>query len=237
METYELWQGGLRLLKTDKVFPVTMDSVVLSYFVRPARGKKFLDLGSGSGIISLLLLSHYPSLTATMAEVSAEAAEISRQNLILNGFESRGRVLCTDLRLLHQRDVGLFDIVVTNPPYFKTSGTMSPKPLNSSARLEKNCSLEEVCQKASSLLHTGGRFYMVYPVHRMAEAICTLSGLSLEPKRLRLITARPEQEPSVFLIECIKLGRPSLRVEPTLVLLDEKGGDSREIKEMYHFTR
>lgn len=237
MEIIELWQGGAKMIRSSAAFPVTMDSVVLSSFAHIGRAKRLLDLGSGSGIISLLILNANPSITATLAELSPGAAEISRRNLELNGFLSRSSVICTDLCLLRQRDVGLFDIVVTNPPYFKTTGTASPSPAHSAARLEEHCDLCDVVTCASSLLHTGGKFDMVYPVSRLSEALCILTANSLEPKRLRLVAARPEAAPSVFLVECIKCGKAGLSVEPMLLLQNDRGGDSDEIKRMYHFTR
>lgn len=237
METIELWHGGVRMIRSSAAFPVTMDSVVLSSFAHVGRAKRLLDLGSGSGIISLLILNENPSVSASLVELSPEAAEVSRQNLELNGFADRSMVINTDLRLLRQKDVGLFDLVLSNPPYFKTTGTVSPNPALADARIEKQCGLADVVKCAASLLYMGGKFAMVYPVARLSEAMYLLTANALEPKRLRLVTARPEAAPSVFLVECIKGGKPGLTVEPILLLQNEKGGDSDEVKKMYHFTR
>jgi len=231
---FELWPGGPKLKQNRGAFPVGTDSVLLSHFVPLGGVRRALDLGSGSGIISILLLNRAPSLTMDLAEIVPSAAALSRENGELNGFSSRMRVMECDFRTLREADVGKYDLVVTNPPYYEINEKRSTDTVRDSARAEGNCTLPEVCAAAAGLLGTGGKFCMVYPAFRMAQALCTLSAHRLEPKRLRLVQERRDTAPSVFLVECRRDGKPGLTVEPTLIIREPDGTETQEVRDIYH---
>lgn len=230
MEYFELWRGGVRLIKTEKAMPVTTDSVLLADFARLPKGGSVCDLGCGSGILALTLLYRYPKAKALLVEVDPDACEAARENLSLNGMEERAEVLNADLRSVG----GRFSLVISNPPYFPTSGGASDSAVRNVRRLESEASLSDVADAAARLLGDGGRFALSYPAPRLAEALSLLSARRLEPKRLRLVQARADSRPSIFLAECVKAGRPGITVEPTLMLRDPDGRDSEEARKIYH---
>ena len=234
MNSIELWPGGPELFESRAAQPLSTDSVLLADFVRPSGSALGLDLGSGSGVLSVILMHRLPSLKMALCEIDPGAAELSRENLELNGFSSRASVWAEDMRGLKESKVGRFDFIITNPPYFPLSGGRSPDSARDLRRVEVNCSLSELCAVSAALLGQNGRFYIVYPASRMAELVCRLSEARLEPKRLRLVQARADAAPSLVLIEAAKLGKPGVIVEPALILRNPDGTDTEETKKIYH---
>ncbi|MBQ1729044.1 MAG: methyltransferase, partial [Oscillospiraceae bacterium] len=234
MNSIELWPGGPELFESRAAQPLSTDSVLLADFVRPSGSALGLDLGSGSGVLSVILMHRLPSLKMALCEIDPGAAELSRENLELNGFSSRASVWAEDMRGLKESKVGRFDFIITNPPYFPLSGGRSPDSARDLRRVEVNCSLSELCAVSAALLGQNGRFYIVYPASRMAELVCRLSEARLEPKRLRLVQARADAAPSLVLIEAAKLGKPGVIVEPALILRNPDGTDTEETKTIYH---
>ena len=230
MEYFELWRGGVRLIKTEKAMPVTTDSVLLGDFASLPRGGSFCDLGCGGGILALTLLYRYPKASAALVELDEEACRVARENVALNGMEERAEVINCDLRDFR----GRYQLVISNPPYFPISGGQSESDARNAQRLEKSASLEDVADAAARLLGDGGRFVFVYPAQRLSEAMTALTLRRLEPKRLRLVQARADSRPSVFLMECVKSGKPGLVVEPALILRNADGTDTEEARKIYH---
>ena len=225
----ELWKGG-PVFDAGKAFPVTTDSVLLADFIRP-RGRG-LELCSGSGLVSLLLLNRSPALSLVLADIHKPACDLAEKNLAANGLEAQ--VLCRDVRQLREAEVGRFDFVFANPPYFEETGGKADDPVRSLARGEETCSLDDCVRAAGRLMGQGGAFFAVYPVRRMAEAIGLMRACGLEPKRLRFVTHSPDRAPSLFLAEARKGGGVGLVMDPTLILRDEDGRDSEEAKRIYH---
>lgn len=234
-EFNELWPGGPVFAPAPHA-PLCTDSVLLADFVRPGRAERGIDLGCASGILALLLLRRAPGLHMTGLELREDAAALARENLERNGLSDRGEALAGDIRE-HRRlfRAGSFDLAVANPPYFPAeSGALSPDPARAAARGEVSCSLEELCAAAEWLLHTGGSFCLVHRPERLAELFACMSGHGLEPKRLRLVCPRHDRAPSLVLVEGRRGGRPGLVIEPALILADTDGGESAEIKRIYH---
>ena len=231
---HALWSGGPVFAPAEHA-PLCTDSILLADFV-PAGCARGIDLGCGSGILSLLLLLREPDLRMTGLELLPEAAALAAENLARNGLEQRGSLLAGDIRE-HRRlfPAGSFDLAVSNPPYFPVgSGALSPDPARAAARGETDCSLEELCAAAAWLLRTGGRFCLVYRPERLAELFCRMRAAGLEPKRLREICPRPGSAPSLVLAEGRRGGRPGLKIEPALVLTDGAGNESEEVRRIHH---
>lgn len=234
-EFHELWPGGPVFASAEHA-PLCTDSVLLADFV-PADGTlRGIDLGCGGGILSLLLLARTKTLHMTGLELLPEAAALAGENLERNGLRERGSMLAGDIREIRRSlPAGSFDLAVSNPPYFPLgSGELSPDPARAAARGETSCTLEELCAAAAWLLRSGGRFCLVYRPERLAELFCRMSAAGLEPKRLRLVCARPESAPSLALVEGRRGGKTGLRIEPALILSDGRGGESPEVKRIYH---
>ena len=230
-----LWPGGPRFLKSADGFPLSTDSVLLAHFAAPLRAGTILDLGCGAGVLTVLLQLSHPRARVEGVEIRAEAAALARRNLEENGFPGDG-ILTADLRdaaaLLR---AGSYDLVVSNPPYFASgSGYASPDPARAAARDERACTLDELCAAAERLCRWGGAFALVHRPERLAEIFCAMRAHGLEPKRLRLVQHRADRAPNLALIEARRGGKPQLTVCAPLLLTGPDGGDSDEVKEIYH---
>ncbi|MBR0208217.1 MAG: methyltransferase [Oscillospiraceae bacterium] len=234
-EFVELWGGGPRY-KSPGHFPLGTDSVLLADFVPLVGAKRGFDLGCGGGILALLLLARSEKLHMTGLELLPSAAAIAEENMRENALEDRCGIVCGDIRAVRTLfRSGSADLVVANPPFFpKGSGALSPDPERAAARAEENCSLEELCTAAAWLCRTGGRFCLVHRSERLSEVFVAMSARGLEPKRLRLVCARGGAAPSLALIEGRLGGAPGLKVEPTLLLEDETGAESAELRRICH---
>jgi len=232
----ELWPNGPRLLRGDGVLTLGTDAVMLAAFVRVGTAKRSLDIGCGSGIVSLILAWENSVLSADAFDIMPHAAELARQNAEINGLSERFRTFCADLRDHRSMPgAGAYDIVVSNPPYFPVgSGKSADGEYMAIAREERTCTLKDICQAAAYFTRWGGKFALVHRPERLSEAFCRLSEAGLEPKRLRLIQKNAVAAPSLVLIESRRGGNAGLIIEPPLMLTDEGGGDSDEIKRIYH---
>lgn len=235
MNFQALWQGGPLFAQAEH-FRLSTDCVLLADFVNSDRAVRGIDLGCASGAIALLLLERSPRLHMTGLEILSEAARLAEANMEKNGYQNRSRVITGDIR--RHRELfrtGSFDLVVANPPYFPVgSGPMSQDKARATARGETECSLEELCTAAAFLCRTGGRFCLVHKPERLSEVLCAMSAAGLEPKRLRLVCARPGAVPSLVLIEGRRGGKPGLKIEPDLFLSQTDGTESEEYRRIYH---
>ena len=229
-----LWAGGPMFAQAEH-FRMGTDSILLAHFASP-RGRNAIDLGCASGIIGVLMLANAPKLHVTGLEIVPEAAELARENMCVNGFAERSRVVCGDIREHRQLfTAGGFDTVVANPPYFPAGSGKAPQDAGrAAARGELSCTLEDVCTAAAFLCRTGGSFYIVHKPERLSEVFCTMTACGIEPKRLRTVHSRASAAPSLVLIEGRRGGKPGLTVEPPLVLTASDGGESEEFKRIYH---
>lgn len=236
MTTDELWPGGPRFIRDHEAFRLGTDAVLLADFACRGQIKTACDLGCGTGVISILLAWNNPSLWVDGVELQPVWAQIAVENARLNGFDGRIRVVGGDLRE-HRSflKAGAYDLVVSNPPYYQSgSGKSAARAETAQAREEQSCTLDEVCAAAAYLTRWGGRFALVHKPERLAEVMTALKSHSLEPKRLRFVQYKPRSAPNLILLESRRGGRPSLTVEPPLILAEENGQDSDEVKRIYH---
>lgn len=234
MNVFSLWRGGPVMELSREAEPVGTDSVLLASFPSLTGLRRAADFGSGSGVIALILASRRETLRVDCVELDHDAAELNRRNIARNGLEGRLRVLEGDLRALRETEVGKYQLIVSNPPYRPLGSGTSPSEGRQAAREERTCTLSELARSASRLLGDGGRLCVVYPVFRLGEAMAVFSQNGLEPKRLRLVAARADSAPSLFLLECRRGGRPGLTVDPALILKNPDGTDTPEVRSIYH---
>lgn len=199
------------MIQREGVFRLGSDSEALGGFAQVKKKEKVLDLGCGGGVLGLYLLSREPSLQVTGLELNPAAAGLARENFAANALEAN--VVQGDLR--HVRTLfpaGHFDLVISNPPYFAAGSGYS----GGSARMEEDCTLDEVCAAAGWCVKNGGRFAIVHRPERLVDLFCALRQYDMEPKRMQFVQAR-ELPPSAVLVEAYKQGKSGLSVLPPIV--------------------
>ncbi len=232
----ERWEplGGGRILTSPR-HRLTTDTLLLARFSLPRPGERCADLGAGCGGVALLWRLWGRPAHVRAVEVQEEAVRLLERSVAENGLEGAVEPLRGDLRdyktlLPHQ---GL-DRVACNPPYYPLgSGAQSQGRERALARHEGALSLELLAQCGRYALKTGGRLCLCLPVPRLAEALALFRDTGLEPKRLRLVQLDQTRPPYLFLLECRRGGRPGLAAEPTLLLRDETGADSPQLRKVY----
>lgn len=231
----ELWPGGPRFKQAEGSFRLSTDSVLLAYFTEKIRAKKIIDLGCGAGVLTVLLSAARQGAKADGIEIQPRSHQLCCENLRENGYDCSG-VLCGDLREYRSLfPAGQYDLVVSNPPYFAgKSGFTAPDESRAAARDERFCTLEDLCRAAKHLCRWGGSFALVHRPERLSEICCTMSSNGLEPKRLRMVQYKSSSAPNLLLIEGRRGGKPGLSIEAPLILTDHLGGDSEEVKKIYH---
>lgn len=232
---HEFWPGGPRFF-AGRGFAIGTDAVLLAHFSHRIRADRVCDFGCGSGIIGILLALAQPSMNVTGVDILSSAVRAAADNAELNGLGRRYRATQGDLREYRCfLPAGGYDLVVMNPPYYPAGSGKLPKDAEAAAaRSEESCSLLEACQAASWAVRWGGRFCLIHKPERTAELCYTLHENGLEPKRLRFVLPRAGKAPNLVLLEAIRGASPGLVISPSLLLADDTGGETAEIKSIYH---
>ena len=231
----ELWPGGPKFHQAEYGFKLGTDSVLLAHFTNPTRAKKILDLGCGAGVLTVLTAYKAPKARVLGIEIQPESAAVCRENMAANGFPPEN-ILEGDLRE-HRKlfDAGSFDLVISNPPYFPVKGGFNaPDDKRATARDERSCTMDDLCKSAGYLVKWGGAFTVVHRPERLSELLCALTKYGLEPKRLRMVQHKASSAPNLILVEARRGGKAGLTVEPPLILANDDGSDTEEVKNIYH---
>lgn len=233
----DLQRNGYKIIQNEKKFCFGMDAVLLSGFAKVKEKEKVLDLGTGTGIIPILLEAKSEGEHFTGLEIQEESADMARRSVALNHLEEKINIVTGDIKEASKIFSGaFFDVVTSNPPYMTGSHGLVNKDITKTiARHEYLCTLEDVVREASKVVKPQGRFYMVHRPFRLAEIMVVLSKYKLEPKRMRMVHPFLEKEPNMVLIECSKGGRSRIQVEPPLIVYKEPGVYTEEIYQVYGF--
>lgn len=231
----DLQRNGYKIIQNENLFCFGMDAVLLSAFAKVKEGECVLDLGTGTGVIPILLEARTKGKSFTGLEICRESADMAARSVKYNHLEERVTVLQGDIKKAHEIfRAESFDVVTSNPPYMTANhGLVNPDINKAAARHEILCTLEDVVSQAARVLKPQGRFYMVHRPFRMAEIIRVLSRYKLEPKRIRLVYPFVDKEPNMVLIEALKGGRPRVTVEPPLIVYQSPGVYTAEVRELY----
>jgi tRNA1Val (adenine37-N6)-methyltransferase len=231
----DLQYKGLRLIQNPKGFCFGVDAVLLSNFCELRNGWRVIDLGTGTGIIPILLAGKTNAKEIFGVEIQEEVAEMASRSVQLNQLGGRVHIIHEDLnKLTEQLEHYSFDAVTSNPPYMNEgSGLLNPDSMKAISRHEVKCTLEDVIRTAAKLLKDRGRFYMVHRPHRLVDIIDLCRQYKLEPKRLRFVHPNKNKKPNILLIECVKYGRPELKFMDPLYVYNEDGSYTDEIYEIY----
>ena len=211
------------------------DALLLAYFASPKNNDRAMDMGTGCGIIPFLWLRNSKQSPVHCLDIQQYAIEQVKRSRGRNALQGRLVPHLCDLREIRSEfPAEGFSLVTMNPPY-KPVGTGIESKSNSAkiARHEICCNIEDAVKAAAYLLKFGGRFCMCHRPERLADAVCLMRQYSLEPKRLRFVTDKKDQEPFLFLIEGKKNAKPFLRVEPLLQIKKENGKFTREMLAVY----
>ena len=214
-----------------------MDAVLLSGFAQVKEGEVAVDLGTGTGIIPILLEAKTKGKHFTGLEIQEEVAEMAGRSVRLNQLENRVDIVRGDIKEASRLfGKASFDVVTSNPPYMNDNhGLKNPELPKAIARHEVFCTLDDVCREASLLLKSGGRFYMVHRPHRLAEIITALKTYKLEPKRMKLVHPFVDKEANMVLIEAVRGGRSMMKVEAPIIVYREPGVYTQEIYDVYGY--
>ena len=231
----ELGIAGFRLKQSRDFLKLGTDAMLLSEFAHVRRYDRVCDLGCGNGAITVLLAARHPDISLTGVERLPGAAALAEENAALNGITGRMRVLCADFREIEALlPPGSFHVVVSNPPYLKFDGGLhTENPNLLAARMETAGDITDLCRAAAYLLRYGGNFSVVYRPERLAALFCALAQFDLAPKRMRMVQNRRDGAPSLVLVEARKCGGEGLRVLPTLLIRDESGAETEELRRIY----
>ena len=228
-------QNGFYVIQNQDKFCFGMDAVLLSGFARIRKGDHVLDMGTGTGIIPILLKSKTKGEHFTGLEIQEECADMATRSVQYNELESAVDIVCGDIK----EAAGIFgaasfDVVTSNPPYMiGAHGLQNPHMAKAIARHEVLCTLEDVVSQASKVLKDRGRFFMVHRPFRLAEIFSVLTRYKLEPKRMQLVYPYIDREPNMVLIEALKGGNSRITVEKPLIVYEKPGVYTKDILEIY----
>ncbi len=233
----DLQRNHLRIIQNGEKFCFGMDAVLLSGFAKVKQGERVLDMGTGTGIIPILLSAKTEAEHITALEIQEESADMARRSVAMNELQKKIDIITGDIKeasALFGRAV--FDVVTCNPPYMNDQhGLKNPELPKAIARHEVLCSLEDVVREASAVLKPNGRFYMVHRPFRLAEIFTVMQKYKLEPKAMRLVHPYIDKEPNMVLIECLKGGKSMIKIAPPLIVYKEPGVYTQEIYDVYGY--
>lgn len=233
----DLQRNGYRIIQDPKRFCFGMDAVLLSGFAQVKDGARVLDLGTGTGIIPLLLAAKTGAAHLTGLEIQEDSADMARRSVRLNGLEERIDIVTGDIKEAGELFAAAsFDVVTCNPPYMiGRHGLKNDADAKAIARHEILCTLEDVAAQTEKVLKPGGKFFLVHRPFRLAEIMTTMRSHNLEPKRMRLVYPFVDKEPNMVLLEAVRGGRARMTVEKPLIVYREPGVYMPEIYEVYGY--
>jgi tRNA1Val (adenine37-N6)-methyltransferase len=233
--TDTFFNGLIRVKQSRGGYRFSLDAVVLAHHAVPHSREKVLDLGTGCGIIPLILAYRQPHTDIYGVEVQTELAELAATNVRENQLQNRITVFCADMKLLRPAmTAGPVDLVVCNPPFRRRgSGRINPDAQRAVARHEIKAKLGDIIQTSYRMLRTAGRLVLIYTAGRLTDILCRMRSDGIEPKFIRMIHSRQDTEAALILIEGVKGGRPDLKIAPPLIIYDKKNNYTDEVELMF----
>jgi tRNA1Val (adenine37-N6)-methyltransferase len=226
---------GYKIIQHPDKFCFGMDAVLLSGFATVNEGERALDLGTGTGILPILLEAKNAGEHYTGLEIQPESAEMARRSVLYNDLQDRIDIIEGDIKEASKIfGKASMEVVTSNPPYMTNHhGLKNPNDAKAIARHELLCSLDDVVRESAAVLKPKGRCYFVHRPSRLVEIFEAMRKYRIEPKRMRLVYPYVNKEPNMVLIEGVRGGRPQLTVESPLIVYDAPGKYTEEILEIY----
>ena len=230
-------QNGYYVIQDPDKFCFGMDAVLLSGFAKVKKGETALDLGTGTGIIPILMEAKTEAEDFKALEIQEESADMARRSVCYNHLEDKIEIVTGDIKEASAIfGASSFDVITTNPPYMiGTHGQNSPSAAKAIARHEVLCTLDDILRETAKMLVPGGRFYMVHRPFRLAEIMSKMVEYKIEPKRMQLVYPFVDKEPNMVLIEGLRGGKSRLAVEKPLIVYKEQGVYTDEIYDIYGY--
>lgn len=233
----DLEYKGLKIIQNTEGFCFGIDAVLLSDFAKEIKNNsKVLDLGTGTGILSILLSGKTNLNKIYGIEIQKQVAEMAKRSVKLNNLEDKIEIINENIKnLANIFEKNSFDAIVTNPPYKKlNTGEKNEKENKLISRHEITASLEDFIKISFDLLKDKGTLYMVHRPERLAEIIYKLKQNKLEPKVIKLVHSNINSEPKLILIKAVKNAKEFLKIEKPLFIYDEDGNYTEEILKIYN---
>ena len=228
-----LFGGRLEIRQQKKGYRFSIDALLLAHFADPRTTDRVIELGTGCGVIPLILVFRRKAEAVVGVEVQPSLANLARQNVSLNRFSSQIEIWERDFRKLPEKG-GVFTCVLCNPPYRQVgSGRVNPQEEKALARHEINATLEDVLRAAHHLLKNKGRFYCIYPATRTADLFQQLRRFHLEPKRVQFVHSRSQEDARLVLVEALKEGKTQIKVLSPFILYDSQNRYTVQARELF----
>jgi len=219
------FNGHIVLTQPKTGYRFSIDAVILAHLVCPASGETVLDLGTGCGVIPIMLAYRNPDIQLLGVEIQRPLSDLARKNVADNRMTGRIRIINRDIGDLALADIGgPVDLVVTNPPYRKRdSGRINADSQRAIARHELKIDLDTLLQTARRMLNKSGRFGVIYPSVRPVDLLSAMRSSGLEPKTLTMIHSSPASSARLVAVVGVQGGRPGMEVGPPLYLYQDDG--------------
>lgn len=232
----DLQLKGLKIIQKEDGFCFGIDAVLLANFAKVKDKDKVLDLGTGTGIIPILIAGHTNSNDITAVEIQEEIADMAKRSVCLNKLEDRINIINDDLKNIDKYlNHNSYDVIVTNPPYIKNKGGLiNETDTKAISRHEIKCTLEDVVRISAKLLKHNGKFCMVNRPDRLVDIITLMRKYKIEPKVLRFVHSKEGKDAKLILIQGLKGAKAELKVVDPLYVYDENGNYTKEIDDIYN---
>ena len=232
----DLMRDGLKLIQNPDIFCFGIDAVLLSSYAKARRGDIVLDMGTGNGVIPILMQSKNPGSSYKALEIQDMSYDLACRNVCYNNLNEKIEIVKGDIKEASRIFGGAsFNVVVTNPPYMKNNaGKVNPDSAKAIARHEILCDINELCREASKVLKMKGTLYMVHRPNRLVDIMEAMRSNHLEPKRIRMVQPYDDKPANMVLIEAVKGGRSELTVEPALIVYNHDGSYTNDLLLMYN---
>ena len=232
--TDDLQLKGLKIIQGTKGFCFGIDAVLLANFTKVKKNAKVVDLGTGTGIIPILLAGKSSASRIVGIEIQDEVAEMATRSVKLNQLEDRVQVLNMDLKdAVAVLGKAQMDLVISNPPYMHSNGLINENDKKAISRHGLKCDIEDVIRVASDLVKPNGKFFMVNRPNRLVDILAIARNYKLEAKQIRFVHSRVSSAPKMVLIEYVKCAKPEIKVLSPLYVYNEDGTYTDEVKAIY----
>lgn len=233
----DLQYNNLKIIQKEDEFCFGIDSILLSDFAKDIKKNSLvMDLGTGTGIISILLSAKIEAKKIIGVEIQNKVADMARRSVKINKLEHIVEIMNDDIKNLPEKmPKGSLDAIVTNPPYKKNNtGLKNENKAKLISRHEVCCTMNDIAKISSKLLKNNGAIYIVHRPERLVDIIESLREYKLEPKNIKFVYPKRDKAPNLILVKAIKNAKPFLKVEPSLFVYDENNNYTKEILKIYN---